>query len=148
MFAPVLLYSQRQYINAAYCDKLFTGYPPSLPMPRLNDMLGNVTEWTLNHYDEKSMEKLADKSVDPAATVVKSRYPKTLRGGSYLDDATALRCANRFASEPSWNRRDPQVPKSKWWLTDAGFVGFRIIRPVQQPTKEQADAFFKEYLGN
>jgi hypothetical protein len=27
-----------------------------------------------------------------------------------------------------WNKSDPQIPKSKWWLADGGFVGFRIAR--------------------
>ncbi|MEP6947833.1 MAG: SUMF1/EgtB/PvdO family nonheme iron enzyme [Ginsengibacter sp.] len=113
----------------------------------LYDMLGNVSEWTLDHYDEKEMEKMTDKTKDPAVAPNKAHYPKALRGGSFADDAPALRCAKRFKSDPSWNRRDPQIPKSKWWLTEAGFVGFRIIRPKQQPTKEKAGEFFEEYLG-
>jgi formylglycine-generating enzyme required for sulfatase activity len=113
----------------------------------LYDMLGNVSEWTLDHYDEKAMEKIADKTTDPFTKPNVARYPKSLRGGSFMDDAAGLRCANRLKSDPSWNRRDPQIPKSKWWLTEGGFVGFRIIRPLQQPTKEQVDEFFKEYLG-
>ncbi len=113
----------------------------------LYDMLGNVTEWTLDHYNEKAMQFLPDKTSDPFAQPEKARYPKALRGGSFSDDAAQLRCANRLKSEASWNRRDPQIPKSKWWLTEAGFVGFRIIRPKQQPAKEQADAFFKNYLN-
>ena len=113
----------------------------------LYDMLGNVCEWTLDHYNEKMMKNMKDKINDPVAEPTKARYPKALRGGSFADDATQLRCANRFKSDPSWNRRDPQIPKSKWWLTEAPFVGFRIIRPKQQPTKEQADEFFKLYLG-
>ena len=113
----------------------------------LYDMLGNVSEWTLDHYDEKRMEKMTDKISDPLTPPDKARYPKALRGGSFADDAIQLRCANRFKSDPSWNRRDPQIPKSKWWLTEAGFVGFRIVRPKQQPTKAGADEFFKQYLG-
>jgi hypothetical protein len=27
-------------------------------------------------------------------------------------------------------------------------VGFRLVRPVKQPTAEEADAFYKKYLGN
>jgi hypothetical protein len=50
-------------------------------------------------------------------------------------------------SDPVWNRRDPQIPRSKWWNADAPFVGFRIIRPVKQPTPEEADSFFKLYIG-
>lgn len=113
----------------------------------LYDMLGNVTEWTLDHYDEKALGKTADNSKDPMQPFTTARYPKVLKGGSYMDDAAALRCANRFASEPSWNRRDPQIPKSKWWLTEASFVGFRVVRPLQQPTKDEAEAFYKQWLG-
>ncbi len=111
----------------------------------LYDMLGNVAEWTLDHYDEKYY------SVSPATSPLQSgnsRYPKVVRGGSYLDKADLLRCAARNKSEPTWNRRDPQVPKSRWWLTDAVSVGFRLVRPLRSPTKEEADNFFKQYLGN
>ncbi len=114
----------------------------------LFDMLGNISEWTMDHYDEKLLESMADKADNPIVAPTKSNYPKALRGGSYMDEANKLRSANRFKSDPSWNRRDPQIPKSKWWLTDAPFVGFRIIRPLQQPAAEQANEFYKQYLGN
>jgi hypothetical protein len=26
-----------------------------------------------------------------------------------------------------WNASDPSLPKSKWWLRDAPFVGFRVV---------------------
>lgn len=113
----------------------------------LYDMLGNVSEWTLDHYDENAFEKMAMDTTNPIATFSSSRYPKVLKGGSFMDEAPELRVANRLASEPSWNARDPQIPKSKWWLTEAGFVGFRLVRPLQAPTKEEADAFFNKYLG-
>lgn len=113
----------------------------------LFDMLGNVSEWTLDHYDEKSLEKMADNTVDPFAAVTAARYPKVLKGGGYADQAPALRIANRIKSDPSWNQRDPQVPKSKWWLTEASSVGFRIVRPLKQPGPEEVNAFFKSYLG-
>ncbi len=29
-------------------------------------------------------------------------------------------------------RQDPQRPRSIWWLTDADFVGFRVVRPVEE----------------
>jgi formylglycine-generating enzyme required for sulfatase activity len=112
----------------------------------LYDMLGNVSEWTLNHYVEKAYETLSD-GFDTIPSPEKKRYPKVIRGGSYLDDAAALRSANRQFSDPQWNKRDPQIPKSKWWLTDAAFVGFRIVRPLKTPTKEEADAFYLRYLG-
>ena len=114
----------------------------------LYDMLGNVCEWTLDHYDEKRLENLADKSENPVVAPNKAKYPKALRGGGFSDAAELLRSASRFKSDPVWNRRDPQIPKSKWWLTEASDVGFRIICPLEQPTPEKATTFFVEYLGN
>ncbi|GHM99304.1 hypothetical protein WSM22_07940 [Cytophagales bacterium WSM2-2] len=113
----------------------------------LYDMLGNVSEWTLDHYDEKMLEHLPDKSIDPFAPVITTKYPKVVKGGGYTDGAGQLRIANRMKSDPAWNKRDPQIPKSKWWLTEASSVGFRIVRPLKQPTSEEANAFFKKYLG-
>jgi formylglycine-generating enzyme required for sulfatase activity len=110
----------------------------------LYDMLGNLSEWTLDQYDPATYEKMTntkDPLVPPA-----SKYPKVVRGGSYMDEAQALRCANRLASDAAWNKRDPQIPKSKWWLTDGMFVGFRIARPAQQPSKEEIEKFFAQYL--
>lgn len=111
----------------------------------LYDMLGNVAEWTMDQYDETAYLKTEDNS-DPVVLPT-SRHPRTVRGGSYRDETTALRTANRLKSDPVWNRRDPQVPKSRWWNADAPFVGFRIIRPVKQPTAGEAETFFKTYLN-
>ena len=112
----------------------------------LYDMRGNVSEWTLDQYDENYLSALNDGAKNPI-TVPVSKYPKTVKGGGYTDNAEALRCAARFKSDPSWNKRDPQIPKSKWWLTDAAAVGFRLVRPVQQPTAEEAAAFYETYVG-
>ncbi|MDB5229413.1 MAG: formylglycine-rating enzyme family protein [Chitinophagaceae bacterium] len=112
----------------------------------LYDMLGNVAEWTLDHYDQNAFQKMKDDDADPVMPANPSRFPKVVKGGGYDDDALHLRSATRIKSEPSWNRRDPQIPKSKWWLTDAPSVGFRIIRPLKQPTAQEAEEFFKLYL--
>jgi formylglycine-generating enzyme required for sulfatase activity len=112
----------------------------------LYDMVGNVMEWTLDHYDEKTLEKLTDNTTDPSNANAQ-RYPKVLKGGGYDSDASMLRSAAKVKSNPQWNRRDPQIPKSKWWLTDAPTVGFRIVRPLKQPTADEVEAFFKLYLG-
>ena len=114
----------------------------------LYDMLGNVNEWTLDHYVEDRLAKMPAESTDPFVAPNNARYPKALRGGGYADDAVSLRIANRFKSDPSWNRRDPQIPKSKWWLTDAPSIGFRIIRPLIQPAKEAINEFYNSYVGN
>jgi formylglycine-generating enzyme required for sulfatase activity len=113
----------------------------------LYDILGNVAEWTLDQYDEKLLSTLADGTTDPSS-VAEDVYPKTVRGGGYLDKPEALRSASRGKSDPSWNKRDPQIPKSKWWLTDGMSVGFRLVRPLKAPTAEEAEAFYKKYLGN
>ena len=109
-------------------------------------MLGNVSEWTLDQYDEKYFDKLGENATDPL-TPQATRYPRSVRGGSYLDEAEGLRSADRQHSESSWNKRDPQIPRSRWWLTDAMFVGFRIVRPEKQPTAEEAKAFYNKYLN-
>ncbi|MGC4035603.1 MAG: SUMF1/EgtB/PvdO family nonheme iron enzyme [Chitinophagaceae bacterium] len=112
----------------------------------LYDILGNVGEWTMDQYDEHYFDSLQNNPTNPVIKPTK-RYPRTVRGGTYKDDAKELRSANRLMSDPVWNRRDPQIPRSKWWNADAPFIGMRIIRPYKQPTQEEAETFFKLYLG-
>ena len=109
------------------------------------DMLGNLSEWTLDQYDAKAYEKLADKATDPL-TPPGPRYPRVARGGSYLTEAKESRCANRISSLTDWNKRDPQIPKSRWWLTDGMTIGFRLARPAVPPSKEEIEKFFALYL--
>ena len=41
------------------------------------------------------------------------------RGGSFRDAAEAHRTGiARAVQDESWNERDPQLPKSRWWLSD------------------------------
>jgi formylglycine-generating enzyme required for sulfatase activity len=70
----------------------------------LHDMLGNVAEWTVGND-----------GVPVAA------------GGSFKDKADKAHCGARARQTPAWNATDPQWPKSKWWLSDAPFVGFRVV---------------------
>lgn len=111
----------------------------------LYDMFGNVAEWTLDQYDANYFEQKGAEKNNPVLVPGK-RHPRTLKGGSYMDDAAALRSANRIKSDLKWNARDPQIPKSKWWNTDAPFIGFRIVRPIEQPGPEAIESFFKLYL--
>ncbi len=113
----------------------------------LYDILGNVSEWTLDHYDEKRLVNWQENTDNVFVSYNRARYPKVLRGGGFNDEAHQLRSANRSQSDPSLNRRDPQIPKSKWWLTDAPAIGFRIVRPLTQPGADEANEFFKQYLG-
>lgn len=112
----------------------------------LYDMLGNVAEWTLDQYDEALLNKIGEGAADPFF-VPADRHPRTARGGSFEDPAPGLRPANRVSWHPDWNQRDPQIPRSRWWLTDAAFVGFRLVRPVKQPPAAEIETFFKHHLG-
>ncbi len=117
-----------------------------LPNPwGLYDILGNLSEWTLDHFDPKAFEKINNQQLTIAPNT--DKYPKTLKGGSYMDAASELRSAKRIHSDPIWNRRDPQIPRSKWWLTDAMQVGIRLVRPMNPPTEEEVNQFFKAYLN-
>ena len=62
-------------------------------------------------------------------------YPNAVRGGSWNDPPEMLRCTARVASDASWKQQDPQLPKSIWYLTDAQWLGFRLVRPAKVPTR-------------
>lgn len=109
----------------------------------LHDMHGNVAEWTLDGY---LPEYVAEEGKTQFNPWVKSTelYPQVVRGGSWDDDPVDLRSAARLASNPSWKQRDPQIPKSNWWMTDASFLGFRIVRPLKKPSPEEIEQYFKD----
>jgi len=111
----------------------------------LYDMLGNVSEWTLDQYRDDYFTAIGDAPSNPMIAPTET-YPRAVRGGGYLDKPDALRCASRQQSDAAWNKRDPQMPKSKWWLTDAMSVGFRIVRPLQEPGATEAEAYYKKFL--
>ena len=71
----------------------------------VNDLLGNVGEWV---------------------TTADSGY--ALRGGSFRDLAGRVTPSTSVRQDPTWNQTDPQVPKSRWWLSDAPFTGIRLVR--------------------
>lgn len=71
----------------------------------LYHLFGNVAEWVVP---------------DDGALVV--------RGGSWQDAPGARGPQARARQQESWNERDPQIPKSSWWLSDGPFVGFRVVR--------------------
>lgn len=113
----------------------------------LYDMQGNVAEWVLDGYDESYYQR-TNKTENPVL-FAEELYPRVVRGGSFKDPKENLRSASRQHSDKSWKKRDPQIPKSLWWLTDALHVGFRIVRPVTVPPKAEWENYWgkpiKEY---
>jgi formylglycine-generating enzyme required for sulfatase activity len=99
-------------------------------------MHGNVAEWVRDAYVESGYPKpkTADTIFTDPLVLPKTLYPRTVRGGSYADPTKLLRSAARMGSTEDWKMRDPQIPQSTWYHTDAPFVGFRIIR-VHAPAK-------------
>jgi formylglycine-generating enzyme required for sulfatase activity len=71
----------------------------------LYDMLGNVAEWVIG-YDGQPV----------------------LKGGSFMDKAADLNSRMRQPLDTKMQVRDPQLPKSRWYLSDADYAGFRIVR--------------------
>ncbi len=107
----------------------------------LYDIYGNVCEWTLDQYSDGTYKSWAADAATGSLgnTWIKSKtpYPHVARGGHYDDDPEMLRSGARRASEPGWKQQDPQLPKSIWYLTDATWLGFRIVRPLEIPTVEE-----------
>ena len=78
----------------------------------IHDMLGNVMEYTTDTAPE-------DENGD--------RWP-LLRGGSFADSAEKVNGRHKQPQLFVWNERDPQRPRSRWWLCDGPYVGFRVLR--------------------
>ena len=109
----------------------------------LYDMHGNVAEWTLDQYFSEIYTTRNGVTQSPIE-IAKEEYPRSVRGGSYYDDAEYLRSAARLGSNENWKMRDPQFPKSKWWNTDAPFVGFRIVRDPNVPKETEINKYWGE----
>ena len=139
---------------------LATAYPDEIAMPPndarnqyhkiglkkpnpwgLYDMHGNVAEWTLDQYKADDYATFPLGVTDPWVKATKP-YPHSVRGGSWNDPPDKLRSAAREHSERAWKVQDPQVPKSIWYLTDAQFLGFRIVRPLKVPSAEELQKYW------
>ena len=115
----------------------------------LHDMHGNVAEWVADRYVADAYDAAHGKAPrqDPYFQPQRDnrdrpvRFPHLVRGGSWRDEAAAQRCAARRSSEASWNERDPQIPKSWWYLTEGQHVGFRVVRPLREPDAKERERF-------
>lgn len=106
----------------------------------LYDMHGNVSELVMDQYVADRYRKLpSGKTVDAITALLrpKTEHPRVFRGGSFLDDPEDLRCARRFHTDEDLKKRDPQIPQSIWYFTEAHHIGFRVVRPIKPPTAEQ-----------
>lgn len=100
----------------------------------LHDMHGNVAEWTLDQYAPDYYSSLAS-GVDAWSAINRPAEinPRTIRGGSWLDEAPAARSAARHKSEEDdWKLSDPNLPLSPWWYTEEPSmgVGMRLVRSL------------------
>ena len=111
----------------------------------LYDMHGNVAEWVLDQHtpDGYLLDQL--KKSNPLL-IPKTLYPRTVRGGGWDKSAEECRSAARQGSEEDWIQQDPQIPVSIWYLTDALHVGFRVVRPLQEPSDEEKKAYWESSL--
>ena len=114
----------------------------------LYDMHGNVAEWVLEQYAPDTYKNRKPDAFGgpvkiPIAGGASGRPGQTVRGGHCEnDDVADLRSAKRFYSVREWWNGDPGFPQSIWWTTDAPFVGFRIVRPLEAPkTEEEAKLY-------
>ncbi len=122
-----------------------------LPNPwGLHDMHGNVAEWTLDGYDADFYKQFENSVAQNSWNKGTKPYPHSVRGGAWGGEPSEystpkyLRSAARIASDKNWKMQDPQLPKSIWFLTDAQFLGFRIVRPLKVPSPEE----MKNYWNN
>ncbi|WP_442507512.1 formylglycine-generating enzyme family protein [Novipirellula sp. SH528] len=101
----------------------------------LYDMHGNVAEWVLDQYVADFYSQ-NPKIKNPLA-IPSTLYPRVVRGGGWDDDPDMLRSGVREGSSEEWKEQDPQLPQSIWYLTDAQGLGFRVVRPLTEPTADE-----------
>jgi formylglycine-generating enzyme required for sulfatase activity len=110
----------------------------------LYDMHGNVANWCIDAYDKDWYKKFEGKSVSwhDAINWPTQQYPRAIRGGSYEAEAVDCRSAARRASNKDLNDKDPQLPKSPHWLSDAFWLGFRVVSPAVEPSEAEKLKFW------
>lgn len=108
----------------------------------LYDIYGNVAEWTYDQYDPNFYKHSQAKIVKNPVAEPTELYANVVRGGGFNNDANVLRSSARTPSDPIWKQIDPQMPKSNWWFPDAPFIGFRLVRPLVQPSAQEIIAYY------
>jgi formylglycine-generating enzyme required for sulfatase activity len=109
----------------------------------LYDIYGNVAEWTLDRYEPDFYSKFDPNvaAIFPICVNNGEEYPRVFRGGSWDGERPLHRSAARVASNADLKTQDPQLPQSRWYLTDASHVGFRVIRPLKPQSAEEIQKY-------
>ncbi|MCF7975597.1 MAG: formylglycine-generating enzyme family protein [Phycisphaerae bacterium] len=102
----------------------------------LYDMMGNVREWVYDFYSPAGYPTQGATTPVLNPTGPKEGELHVARGGDHSSPVEELRSSARAYKEPWWQSLDPQLPKSKWWLPDMDFIGFRVACSVtSEPPK-------------
>lgn len=104
----------------------------------LHDMHGNVSEWCL---DRMAPYAASDDLLENPWVECEGEYSHVVRGGSFKERGPRLRSAARRGSSTEWKMRDPQLPQSIWYFTDAQFNGFRVVRPYVEPSPQGRERY-------
>jgi formylglycine-generating enzyme required for sulfatase activity len=110
----------------------------------LHDMHGNVSEWVLDQYDAKYFATLSGNAQKNPLNIPKTEYPRVAKGGCWDAKPEQCRSAVRRGSSEEWKQQDPQEPQSIWYFTDALWLGFRVVRPLQEPSAEEKANFWEK----
>lgn len=114
----------------------FQTHPAASKKPNawgLYDMLGNINEFCLDYYAPDDYKRFPPDKWPRDPKGPETGVHRVMRGGSYLTPASRLRSAARDRTyHTEWLYTDPQEPKSKWWYSDAFFVGFRVVRTLSR----------------
>ncbi len=117
----------------------------------LHDVLGNASEWVVDEYQEDWYQKLQGRLFTTAETIrwPTKLFPRVLRGGSINSAAADCRSAiRRGSNDDDLRSYDPNTPKSPWWFAsdEALDIGFRIVRPLDVPTREEQEKYWQADL--
>jgi formylglycine-generating enzyme required for sulfatase activity len=110
----------------------------------LYDIYGNVAEIVFDQYEPEHYASLSGKQANckDAIRWPDKQYPRVVRGGGYESEPEQCRSAARRRISVAQNTQDPQDPKSPYWWTEGFSIGFRLVSPVTEPTKEEKHKFW------